>query len=155
MPTVLLKLQHTFSQTPIKAVLNAYQAKMNERRLNPGKVAVLSVQADDNQTILYQVRRKVPDFCQRFFNLNDVVYTEKACIEDEHTLQITSEQQVSKITLTTNMRYVYNTTTQDTVVIGIVKVENVPKILSQPMKIYAEKEFKTERKLDEKYIASK
>lgn len=156
MPPILLKLQYTFSQTPLKVILNAYQTKMNERKTNPvGKVAVLSMAADDNKTISYQVRRKVPDFCQRFFNLNDVVYTEKAFIENENTLQITSEQHVSKVTLNTNMRYVYNTNTNDTVVIGIVKLEGVPKILSKPMKIYAEKEFQSERKLDEKYIAAK
>lgn len=155
MAPILLKLQYTFPQTPIKAVLNAYQKKMNDRRTNPnGNVKVLSMAADDNKTISYQVQRKVPEFCQRFFNLNDVVYTEKAFIENENTLQITSEQHVSKVTLNTNMRYVYNTTTHDTVVIGIVKLEGVPKILSKPMKLYAGKEFRSERKIDEQYIAA-
>lgn len=156
MPTVLLKLQHTFSQTPIKSVLNAYQSKMKDRKTKSiDNCEVLSMRAVDNKTISYEVRRKVPDFCQRFFNLNDVVYTEKAIIENENAIQITSEQEVSKITLSTNMRYVYNTETKDTVVIGIVKVSNVPKILVTPMKVYAEKAFKSERKLDEKYIVAK
>ena len=146
---VLLSMTYTY-QAPVQRVVNAYLKKMRSRADGKGTVQVVSEKRVGDDTIVFEVERTLPKFVETFFKLKSVAYTETAALKGE-SMGVATEQTIKNVTMKMNMVYADdgNGTTTAT---GILKAENVPKIIRKTTEKYIKSQFESERRLEEGYL---
>ena len=146
---LFLSMSYTY-QAPVQQVVHAYLKKMRSRAAGTGTVQVVSEKRVGDDTIVFDVKRVLPKFVETFFKLKSVAYTETAVLKGE-SMEVATEQTIKNVTMKMTMVYAYdgNGTTTAT---GILKAENVPKMIRKTTEKYIKSQFESERRLEEGYL---
>ena len=113
-------------------------------------VQVVSEKRVGDDTIVFEVERTLPKFVETFFKLKSVAYTETAALKGE-SMGVATEQTIKNVTMKMNMVYADNgdgTTTAT----GMLKAQNVPKMIRKTTEKYIRSQFESERHVEEGYL---
>ena len=146
---LFLSMNYTY-KAPVQQVVNAYLKKMRSRTDGKGTVQVVSEKRVGDNTIVFDVRRMLPKFVETFFKLKAVGYTETAVLKGD-SMEVATEQTIKNVTMKMTMVYADDgkgTTTAT----GILKAENVPKMIRKTTEKYIRSQFESERRLEEGFL---
>lgn len=146
---LFLSMSYTY-KAPVQQVVNAYLKKMRSRTNGKGAVKVVSEARPGDNTIVFEVQRALPKFVETIFKLKSVGYTETAVLKGE-SMEVATEQTIKNVTMKMTMVYADdgNGTTTAT---GILKAENVPKMIRKTTEKYIKSQFESERRLEEGHL---
>ena len=95
-------------------------------------------------------RTNAPKFVETFFKLKSVAYTETAALKGK-SMEVATEQTIKNVTMKMTMVYADdgNGTTTAT---GMLKAQNVPKMIRKTTEKYIRSQFESERHVEEGYL---
>lgn len=147
---LFLTLSHTY-EAPAQAVVHAYLKKMRSRQDPSSKpVRVVSETPSGGETIVFRVERALPKFVEAVFKIKSVGYVETAVLRGE-SMEVTTEQTIKNVTLKMTTVYADNGK-GGTSVTGVLKAENVPKLIRKSTEKYIRSQFEAERRLEGGHI---
>jgi hypothetical protein len=145
-------MEYTYNNAKMQDVIQAYRQKMLSTRKG---VSATPVSISPKQ-MEFTVKREMPLWAARFFNLNDFEYNEIAKInEEENTIEIASSQTIAKVTMKFNMTLFFDTDENSTKATALIVAENVPKLLNKTVESYTKKQFTKERTIEMNMIEKK
>ena len=148
---LFLTMTYTY-QAPVQRVVHAYLKKMRSRQDPSSKpVRVVSeTPSSGGETIVFRVERALPKFVEAVFKIKSVGYVETAVLKGE-SMEVTTEQTIKNVTLKMTTVYADNGS-GGTSVTGVLKAENVPKLIRKSTEKYIRSQFEAERRLEGGHI---